>query len=62
MTFVKQCVFFHYRRKSALEDVAVKPLTPAQFPVALEEEVSLLFLALFSLTYDIKSNVLRYFR
>ncbi|CAH0697476.1 unnamed protein product [Spodoptera exigua] len=26
------------RRKSALEDVAVKPLTPAQFPVALEEE------------------------
>ncbi|CAB3226364.1 unnamed protein product [Arctia plantaginis] len=30
------------RRKAALEDVAVKPLTPAQFPVALEEEVSLL--------------------
>ncbi|CAD0205959.1 unnamed protein product [Chrysodeixis includens] len=26
------------RRKAALEDVAVKPLTPAQFPVALEEE------------------------
>ncbi|XP_028163812.1 inactivation-no-after-potential D protein-like [Ostrinia furnacalis] len=26
------------RRKSALEDVAVKPLNPSQFPVALEEE------------------------
>ncbi|XP_053620447.1 inaD-like protein isoform X2 [Plodia interpunctella] len=26
------------RRKSALEDVAVKPLTQSQFPVALEEE------------------------